>query len=383
MLTLRTASHVCRLLQLLSAAGEFPTRSLHMLGSERSYEALVRRLTTVQQFRAEDGSDLGSYKLLTVSGRGDRRTIRLHKNGLPLLSQLHPAALEHYLTATNGHRFSGSDAHVLRNHRVAESLAMCMAAGVEIRPYVLPHLQKRDILHTVPASPSFYGGRDLKRLDEAAELGKTIFTRLTGALFSPGQCYAVYNTRAAVMKWNGMGEFKTAHHLLELCRMNAGLDRVDRALLLGESMDVALQTLQESDRSRRMELRFDRIYPHIHFIPMNGEGIRLLKLLTLPDWNETLLSTLFPPELRPGGPGVMEYDAQREGVYILSHLDGDIARLVRLRQALEHTEASFEVLCFSWQTAFLSAFLHGYLGGRAALREIAMDALDEALGMND
>lgn len=174
-----------------------------------------------------------------------------------------------------------------------------------------------------------------------------------------------------------MGEFKTAHHLLELCRMNAGLDRVDRALLLGESMDVALQTLQESDRSRRIELRFDRIYPHIHFIPMDAQGIRLLKLLTLPDWNETLLSALFPPELRPGGPGVMEYDAQREGTFIFSHLDGDIARLVRLRQALEHTEVPFEVLCFPWQTAFL----HGYLGGRAALREIAMDALEEALGM--
>lgn len=378
MLTLRTASHVCRLLQLLSAAGEFPTRALHLLGNERSYEALVRRLMTVQQFRAEDGSDLGNCKLLTVSGRGGRRTIRLHKSGLPLITQLHPDALEHYLAATNGHRFSGSDAHVLRNHRVAESLAMCMAAGVEIRPYVLPHLQKRDILHTVPASPGFYIARDLKRLDEAAELGKTIFTRLTGALFSPGQCYAVYNTRAAVMKWNGMGEFKTAHHLLELCRMNAGLDRVDRALLLGESMDVALQTLQESDKSRRMELRFDRIYPHIHFIPMTGEGIRLLKLLTLPDWNETLLAALFPPELRLNGPGVMEYDAQREGICIFSHLDGDIARLVRLRQALEHTEATFEVLCFPWQTAFL----HGYLGGRAALREIAMDALEEALGMD-
>lgn len=352
-------------------------RSLRLLGNERSYEALIRRLMTVQQFRTEGGDDLGSYKLLTVSGKGDRRTLRLHKNGLPLLSQLHPAALDHYLKTTDGHRFSGSDAHVLRNHRVAESLAMCLAAGVEIRPYVLPPIQKREILHTVPASPSFYIARDLKRLDEARELGKTIFTRLTGALFSPGLCYAVYNTRAAVMKWNGMGEFKTAHHLLELARMNAGLERIDRALLLGETMEVALQTLQESDKSRRMELRFDRIYPHIHFIPMDDQGIRLLKLLTLPDWNEQMLAALFPPELRLGGPGVMEYDARRDGTCIFSHLDGDIARLVRLRQALEHTEATFEVLCFPWQTAFL----RGYLGDRVALKEIAMDALEDALGI--
>ena len=32
-----------------------------------------------------------------------------------------------------------------------------------------------------------------------------------------------------------------------------------------------------------MELRFDRIYPHIHFIPMDRQGIRLLRILSLPD----------------------------------------------------------------------------------------------------
>lgn len=374
MLTIRPGHHVYRLLQLLSAAGEIPSSSLHLLGNERSYEALVHRLETVQRFRTEDGSDLGAYKLLTVSGRRDRRTIRLYRGALPLLATLHPAALEHYLAATGGHRFSGNDAHVQRSHRVAETLALCMAAGVEMRPYVLPPLQKRDIRHTIPTSPSFYIARDLKRLD-STELNKTIFTRLTGALFAPGQCWAVYNTRGAVMKWSGMGEFKTAHHLIELARMNAGLDRVDRALLLGEHMDIALQTLLESDKSKRMELRFDRIYPHIHFIPMDGQGIRLLRLLTLPDWNARMLAAIFPPELRAPGPGTMEYDAQQGDTFILSHLDGDIARLVRLRQALEHTRTPFEILCFPWQ----AAFLYSYLGSRVQLREITIDALEETL----
>lgn len=375
-MTLRPASHIHRLLLLLSAAGEFPAHSLHLLGSERSYDALVHRLETVQQFRAADGTDLGAYKLLTVSGRRERRTIRLYKGGLPLLNALDPAALSYYLAATGGHRFSGSDAHVQRNHRVAESLAVCMAAGVESCPYRLPPLQKQDIRHIIPTSPSFYLARDVKRLDEAAELNKTIFTRLTGALFSPGTCYAVYNTRGAAMKWSGMGEFKTAHHLVEVARMNAGLDRVDHALLLGERMDIALQTLLASDQSHRLELRFDRIYPHVHFIPMDAQGIHLLKLLTLPNWRERMLSAIFPAELRLAGPCTIECDARRGDMLILSHLDGDIARLVRLRQALEYSEVPFEVLCYSWQ----AAFLHEYLGGRVRLREIAMDALEEVLG---
>lgn len=378
MITLRPGSHAYRLLLLLSAAGEFPTRSLHLLGSVRTLEALVHRLEQPQRFRAEDGTALGCCKMLTVSGKRDRRTIRLYKNALPLLTALHPAALEQYLALSGGHRFSGSDAHVQRNHRVAETLAVCLDAGIEFRPYALPALQKKRIAQIVPASPAFYIARSLKRLD-CTEMNKTIFTRLTGALFAYETCWAVYNTRGAVMKWSGMGEFKTAQHLAELARMNAGLPRADHALLLGENMDIALRTMEESDKSRRMELRFDRIYPHIHFIPLSRQGIRLLKILTLPYWKEQLLSAVFPPEWRADGPGILEHDAQRDGTFILSYLDGDLARLLRLRQALEHSDIPCEVVCFPWQTGFVQA----YLGGRVALREVDMDALEGALGLVD
>ena len=378
MITLRPGSHAYRLLLLLSAAGEFPTRSLHLLGSIRTLEALVHRLEQPQCFRAGDGTDLGCCKMLTVSGKRDRRTIRLYKNALPLLNTLHPAALEQYLALSGGHRFSGSDTHIQRNHRVAETLAVCLGSGIEFRPYALPALQKQRIAQIVPASPTFYIARSLKRLD-STEMNKTIFTRLTGALFAHETCWAVYNTRDAVMKWSGMGEFKTAQHLAELARMNAGLPRADHALLLGESMDIALRTMEESDRSRRMELRFDRIYPHIHFIPLNRLGIRLLKILTLPDWNEQLLSAVFPSEWRADGPGILEHDAQHDGTFILSYLDGDLARLLRLRQALEHSDVSCEVVCFPWQTGFVRA----YLGNRVSLREVDMAALEIALDLVD
>ena len=378
MITLRPGSHAYRLLLLLSAAGEFPTRSMRLLGSVRSLEALVYRLEHTQQFRNESGADLGSCKMLSVSGKRDRRTIRLHKTALPLLNTLHPAALEQYLALSGGHRFSSNDGHVQRNHRVAETLAVCMGAGVEFRPYALPVLQKQRIAQVVPTSPALYIARSLKRLD-STEMNKTIFTRLTGALFAHETCWAIYNTRSAVMKWSGMGEFKTAQHLAELARMNAGLPRADHALLLGECMDIALRTMEESDKSRRMELRFDRIYPHIHFIPLDWQGIQLLRILTLPNWNEQVLSAVFPSEWRAVGPDIIECDAQRDGTFILSHLDGDLARLLRLRQALEHSEARCEVLCFPWQTAFV----RDYLGNRVGLREVTVDALEDALGLTD
>ena len=374
MITLRPGSQTWRLLHLLVATLEFPARSLHLLGSERYYEALIHRLETPQEFRAPDGTVLGRYKVLNVSGRHEKRTIRLNKAALPLLTALHPDALDYYLAASGGHRFSGNSDHVLRNHRVAESLALCMSSGAEALPYLLPPLQKSVIQHTVPTTPSFYIAREVKRL-EKSELSKTIFTRLTGALFSYGTCYAVYNTRDAVMKWSGMGEFKTANHLTEVARMNAGVERVDRALLLGQGSNIALTTLLSSATNRRMDLRFDRIYPHIHFIPLDQLGIRQLRLLLQPDWQEQILSALFPPELRLHTPGSIECDAKRDDTLILSHLDGDIARLLRLHQALDHVSAPVEILCFPWQTQFL----HEYLGGRVQLRELDIGLLEDHL----
>ena len=51
MITLRPGSHVWRLLLLLAICGEYPHRSLHLLGSVRTLEELVRRLEVVQHFR--------------------------------------------------------------------------------------------------------------------------------------------------------------------------------------------------------------------------------------------------------------------------------------------------------------------------------------------
>ena len=45
MITLRPGSHVWRLLLLLAICGEYPYRSLHLLGSVRTLEELVRTVS--------------------------------------------------------------------------------------------------------------------------------------------------------------------------------------------------------------------------------------------------------------------------------------------------------------------------------------------------
>lgn len=375
MLHFRPGSQVHRLVTLLGIVGEFPARSLHLLGNERVYKVLVHKLTQPQTFRCYHTGTEMTCRLLTLSGKGQDKSIRLYKGALPILEWLHKDAYRYYMEMFWNHRFPGDAAHRERNHRVAEAATMCMCAGVEFRPYLLPQLQNTEILHLIPNDPVFYLAKDLKKVG-GDEMNKTMFTRLVGSLFSGSSCYAVYNTRAAVMKWNGMGEFKTLHSLLEIGRLNAGITQIDSALLFGASDETALQTMLESDKSRRPEFRFDAIYRHVYFVPMNEHGIRMLRILALPDWNERLLDLLFEPAQRSYNKGNFEYDACVDGVFVLSHLDGDLARLIRFRDAIQNQKVPTEVLCYPHQVPFLRE----YLGQTAELKTIGIDSVEEAIG---
>ena len=71
----------------------------------------------------------------------------------------------------------------------------------------------------------------------------------------------------------------------------------------------------------------------------------------------------------------MEYDAQVEGVKIFSHLDGDIARLLRFKEALWGRPGKFEVLCFPQQAGLVGEFLEDMAG----VKVIQLDVVEERM----
>lgn len=374
MLTIRPGSHTHNLLILLSYVGEIPSRSLQLLGNKKSWSALIQKLNQPQDIRLPDTNERLNCRLLTVNGKGKMKTIRLYKAALPILEKINPEAFSYYMEAFNQHHFSGDQQQIDRNHRVAEAVMMCLAADIETRQYVLPVLQNVKGYPVVPDCPCMYTGRELKWVGEDAE-NKTKFSRVVGALFYPGGCHVVFNSRAALMKWNGTGENKVRDNLEIIARSSADVPRLDDAILFGVDYSVALRTLQAAHQNRKLDLRFDAIYPQIHFIPMNQNGVRMLKTLSLPDWKEAMLDILFDPDDRAIGPGSFEYDAKVNDVFVLSHLDGDIARLMRFREALPAIDAKTEVLCYSFQTDFLKE----YLGDRVQLRTVEIAQIENAL----
>lgn len=368
-------SQAWQLITLLSIVGEYPLGSRHLLGNKAVFKNLVHKLNRPQTFCNIETGDTMTCRLLSVSCDDRNRNIRLCKVALPILDWISPECQSYHLNSFRKHNFSSSVSHRERNHRIGEAVTMCMRAGIEARPFLLPELQNEAFVRVIPSEAVMYPSKDLKRLSED-EMSKTSFTRMVGALFACGTCYAMYNTRSATMKWSGKGEFKARDSLRDLSNMNAEISIVNSAILIGQSGTVALNTILESDKSQKQEFRFDSVYDHIYFIPLNEDGIRQLRFLTVPDWKEKILNMLFDPEERSYNRGRFEYDAIVDDVYIYSYLDADIARLMRLHETLSALKRDVVVLCFAYQVSFLRE----YFGPMVELKVIDFDTVEDELG---
>ncbi len=377
MIHIRPGSQAGSLAAILSVVGEYPYSSLQLLGNERCLRRTVKKLTEKNVlYNSESGEKL-FCKCLNLSGKGSGKTIRLYKDALPILNWISSDAFSTYMHISKNHKFSGDIWHIERNHRIAEAVAMCMRSGVEYRPYALPHLQNKKIISVIPNNViSFYPSWCLKNINQL-ELNKTMYTRIVGAIFSHQKCFAIYNTRNALMRWNGMGEFKALHSLIEIARWNANIATIDSAILFGRTNKVLLSTLMANEQNSRVEFRFDGIYKHIHFIPLSDTGIRLLKIICLPEVQRSLLNILFESDSIANGLGLFEYDAYVNQKYILSHLDGDVTRLIRFKEALLSNRYDSEVVCFDFQADYVNAFL----AGLATVKVIEMSLVETELGL--
>ena len=198
MIFIRDGTRVHKLLMLLACVGEYPMRSVYLLGNERVWKRKIRELQQWQDFCLPESGERGRFQMLTVSGKGKNVTIRLHWSALAALKRIREAAHSYYMEHFNQHHFSGAVTHVSRNHRLAETVAMCMAAGIAVLPWEKPEIHDRMIRQMRTKTPCCYLSRELKSFYEG-EMKKTEFTRLTAAVVYPNGMYAVYNTRDEAM----------------------------------------------------------------------------------------------------------------------------------------------------------------------------------------
>ena len=377
MFRITPSSQVTKLITILAVVGEFPFDARGLLGSERYFNNLIYKHTKADDYALPNTDTIIHCQLFQLSGRANLKSIRFHKSGLQILKHLDLAAYQHYLETYDNHHLRTNEDRIIRNHRIAEATVMCLNAGIEARLHLIPRLTKQR--HQVLSfnEPAFYISKQLKKTDPDG-FNKTKYARIVGALFYQTGCYAVYNLRDALMKWKPESELKVRLDLTDICSMNTANREVKSAIFFGASYQTGLRVLQEWKESRDGRKLFTSVYQHIHFIPIDSFGVKLLQILTLPDWNECLLRLFFRHSERTFGYGEFPYDADVNGTCFLSFLDSDFARLYLFRDNIRnYPDRKWSVLCFRHQVRFLRE----YLGPEANLRIVRIEQVMELLKM--
>ena len=170
MIEIRQGSLISKLLYILTITGEFPVHSISLLGSYQSQRRLINKATSPCEYLNVTTQERYSTTLLTIVGKGRRKSLRFLSGAEKILEWLGLWKLFKLLHGSIHYR--GDIAHIDRTHRIAEGYAMAYMAGLEINPLSLPKLQQEEPLNLFKGKQCFYGSRLLKHF-EKIEMNKT------------------------------------------------------------------------------------------------------------------------------------------------------------------------------------------------------------------
>ncbi len=331
-----------RLVEVISVCGEYPYRSLCILGNERELRKRVKQMREPQKYRLENGGRDVECCALTVSGKGRMKNIRLRKEALPLLREIGTA--DAYLRRFPPGSFRGDISHVDRAHRNAEIIAMCYMAGITVT--------EGDETLSAGAGQSFFMLAKGVKSDGLDSVNKTGFTRLSGVLFCGRSKYAVYNTRDRAMRWDGGGELKIREQLRADSYYGFG-----GAIVFCKDLQTGFQVYRQ-EHIKNSTLKLSGIYGSCRFFTLDRGGVAALKLSVLPGWYDRIRQVVFAncklPPSSYADPSTF-YDAYDGERYWLLFADGDFRRLQEFRRAVKSSKAA--VVCAGSHTDFLREYL--------------------------
>lgn len=336
---------------MTAISGEFPADQLFRLIPSPSYAEKV-----VTGLRKE--------KLLRIHYRDKLRGYRLTPKSKALLLEESPQRYAFYLTGnTETNRIRTEAERRLRLYQKAESYVTLYHAGIPLFPDAKPPIFSSGY-QAVPLKesqmPLFYSSREFKQLGDAATKIKN--SRSVGILLSHPSVFVLYNTSAALLKW----EYRTE------IRMNAFLQHYFngygyarspeiRAIMLGRDMDIAYKIFTSTGGYKKSLFMLDTSYEHFHYVPNTPEGAVLLKLLCSPKLMKNL-NRLLQSDLLSKSTLAMEHDAMtKDGEAVLFAYDFDMLRISRFHSALQLFGYQGILIAFDFQIPVLKKYLSAHI----------------------
>lgn len=260
-----------------------------------------------------------------------------------------------------------------RTHTIAVVLLYMIIANVEVFKDNKPELFSGiSYGHSEQLKIStFYTSIEVK--SQGRDFIRINATRAVGVLFTPSwDTYLIYNTGAGLLKWSSKSEQKLSG-IVEglLAQRKVHLQEI-KGIMFGDSMQTALELLNSTGGFKRQYYRVDDTFPALHYIPLNGQGQIVLRLLCEARIQKQLSTRLLHGMEQPAYPRYV-CDAIHSGKVVLLAFDFDFVRLKHFKNGLELFNEQGIVFCFDFQAEVLKS----YFGNLAEIRTLDANKMGE------
>lgn len=209
------------LLSLTALCGEFPCDS-------------AARLISSESYRKKIVTGLTHNRLLRIFSRNHLRGYRLGIRGKRLLQDQEPERFLFYLSGCGDtNAIKSEPSRRLRLHRIARTYITMKNAGITIFRDKKPPLFSPDTAGAIPIEDVyFYDSREMKEL--RSEMLKIYGSRMTGALFTPKQAFAVFNAMDSIPTFDPQIERRAKVMLQRVCQIRTVATRKVDGILLAD-----------------------------------------------------------------------------------------------------------------------------------------------------
>lgn len=191
-------------------------------------------------------------------------------------------------------------------------------------------------------------------------------SRVRGICVSPGEIYAVYSLNKNLIEWNQYGENKIKHMIEWVMASKQKINTKVNMLVLSNKIELIERIIwRENVNGKRSYMAVDDVYDSIYTLPLDENGIKHMKIMQRPQWQEEMLSEMLPDKDFNKKAVVLSNvlcDAiAKDKTYVLLFCIPDIKKLKAFikKAAIEDTN-NYAVYCFNYQMPLIEKIVGQY-----------------------
>ncbi len=214
-------------------------------------------------------------------------------------------------------------------------------------------------------------------------------SRINGVSITKGGVYAMYSTGKSTPEWKRNGEVKMAACIKAVvARSIENIDFSDyekEAVIISKKDSTFVKVIEseyKTNSQRRTLMNIDYAYEHMYSLPSSYEGIRVFRLMQLPNWQTKIKEQLLPfQEIKESNFVSVSCDGydKRDGIYKLVYCIPDMTKLKSFskRAAIDEERETYHIYCYESQIPLLKAVTKN--GKYAKLFVVSIDDMEKVL----